>query len=264
MKRRTFIELTGILGLGFSLQSKVQASVINSVNEPLVGLGTTNKVIKVLGVGISNKSFLTSAFGVDQVNVAGIDIDKEIVGMGVGDCSDDIQKIQRLFKSNPWYISKHLEGVQVLFLVAGIGGLVGSVVTPMIAKAAKELGINTVAIVSSVFEMQAFERRAIARVGLMELNHNVDALILLDNDKLMDFLGIDSTFDRLFSETRSMTAGMVRHIVTNVKNQELASSHNDRKKILDLAVDKAMAMGSESRRLVMSIYQPELIRPILS
>ena len=264
MKRRTFIEVAGMLGLGFSLPSKVDALNTSSVNQQSVRLGDKNKTIKVLGVGQSNQSFFTSAFGVDRDDVVGIDIDQEVLGMGIGDCSSDIQKIQTLFKSNPWYISKHLEGVQLLFLVAGMGGLTGSVATPIIANVAKELGINAVAVVSSVFEMQGFERRAIARVGLMELNPNVDALILLDNEKLMNFLGIDTTFGHLFSESRSMIAEMVRHIVVNVKNQALGSSPDDRKRMLELAVQKAIVLGSESRQLVMSIYRPELMRPILS
>ena len=90
-------------------------------------------------------------------------------------------------------IAEMIEGADMLFITAGMGGGTGTGAAPIIAEVAKEMGILTVAVVTKPFAFEG-KRTTVAKEGLEELSQYVDSLIVIPNDKLMEVLGDDVQF----------------------------------------------------------------------
>ncbi len=82
-----------------------------------------------------------------------------------------------------------IEGCDMLFITAGMGGGTGTGAAPVVAQVAKELGILTVAVVTRPFEMEGNKRSRVADQGMLELSKYVDSLITIPNQKLLSVLG---------------------------------------------------------------------------
>lgn len=81
-----------------------------------------------------------------------------------------------------------VKGADIIFIACGMGGGTATGAAPVIAKAAKEEGILTVAIVTKPFFFEGQKRTAIAEAGLLELEKEVDALIVVPNDRLLSII----------------------------------------------------------------------------
>jgi cell division protein FtsZ len=85
-------------------------------------------------------------------------------------------------------IAEMIEGADMLFITAGMGGGTGTGAAPVVAEIAKRLGILTVAVVTRPFGFEG-KRQKIAQMGVEELQKHVDSLIIIPNDKLIEVLG---------------------------------------------------------------------------
>ena len=85
-------------------------------------------------------------------------------------------------------IAEIIEGADMLFITAGMGGGTGTGAAPVVAEIAKRLGILTVAVVTRPFGFEG-KRQKIAQTGIEELQKQVDSLIIIPNDKLIEVLG---------------------------------------------------------------------------
>ena len=94
-------------------------------------------------------------------------------------------------------IAEMIEGADMLFITAGMGGGTGTGAAPIIAEVAKEMGILTVAVVTKPFSFEG-KRAKVAEAGLEELSQYVDSLIVIPNEKLMEVLGEDVPFLEAF------------------------------------------------------------------
>jgi cell division protein FtsZ len=94
-------------------------------------------------------------------------------------------------------IAEIIEGADMLFITAGMGGGTGTGAAPIIAEVAKEMGILTVAVVTKPFSFEG-KRTKVASDGLEELSQHVDSLIVIPNEKLMEVLGEDVPFLEAF------------------------------------------------------------------
>ncbi len=94
-------------------------------------------------------------------------------------CIESIEEVRKFIEG----------GTKMLFITAGMGGGTGTGAAPIIAKASKELGILTVAIVTVPFQFEGRRRKDQAHNGLEELKENVDSLIIVSNDKLREIYG---------------------------------------------------------------------------
>lgn len=83
-------------------------------------------------------------------------------------------------------ITEALEGADMVFVTAGMGGGTGTGAAPVVAKIAKELGILTIGVVTKPFSFEGKRRQNQASLGLEKLRESVDALIVIPNDKLLD------------------------------------------------------------------------------
>ncbi|MBQ8459101.1 cell division protein FtsZ [bacterium] len=82
-------------------------------------------------------------------------------------------------------ITKALEGADMVFITAGMGGGTGTGAAPVVAKLAKQLGILTIAVVTKPFSWEGKKRQSQANNGLEKLKESVDAVIVVPNDKLL-------------------------------------------------------------------------------
>lgn len=90
-----------------------------------------------------------------------------------------------------------IDGADMLFITAGMGGGTGTGAAPIVAEIAKEMGILTVAVVTKPFAFEG-KRAKVALEGLEELSKYVDSLIIIPNEKLMEVLGDDVPFLEAF------------------------------------------------------------------
>ncbi|MBA3562549.1 MAG: cell division protein FtsZ [Gammaproteobacteria bacterium] len=109
-------------------------------------------------------------------------------------------------------IHEVIEGTDMLFITAGMGGGTGTGAAPIVAQVAKELGILTVAVVTKPFDMEGAKRTAIAQQGIAELAKYVDSLITIPNQKLLTVLGGETTLLDAFRAANQVLQGAVQGI----------------------------------------------------
>ncbi len=101
-------------------------------------------------------------------------------------------------KENIEVIKEAMEGADMVFIAAGLGGGTGTGASPVIAQAAKELGILTVAVVTKPFDFEGPRRAKIAEEGLAKLKDVVDTYIVIHNQRLATIAGKRFTFAEAF------------------------------------------------------------------
>ena len=109
-------------------------------------------------------------------------------------------------------IQEAIEGSNMLFVTAGMGGGTGTGAAPIIAQIAKELGILTVAVVTKPFGFERTKRMVQADEGIKELASVVASLITIPNDKLMPVLGKDTSLLEVFMKANDVLKGAVQGI----------------------------------------------------
>ncbi|OUS02992.1 cell division protein FtsZ [Gammaproteobacteria bacterium 54_18_T64] len=109
-------------------------------------------------------------------------------------------------------IAEVLEGADMVFITAGMGGGTGTGAAPVVADIAKELGILTVAVVTRPFPFEGRKRMAIATEGVKMLKDKVDSLITVPNEKLLSVLGKDTTLLDAFKAANDVLLGAVQGI----------------------------------------------------
>ena len=105
-----------------------------------------------------------------------------------------------------------LDGADMVFITAGMGGGTGTGAAPVIAQIAKELGALTVAVVTKPFSFEGRERLKAAEGGISELVEEVDSLITIPNEKLMEILGARTTMQEAFAKADDILKGAVQGI----------------------------------------------------
>jgi cell division protein FtsZ len=109
-------------------------------------------------------------------------------------------------------IQEVIEGADMLFITAGLGGGTGTGAAPVIAQLAKEMGVLTVAVVTRPFEMEGAKRMRVADQGIAELGRFVDSLITIPNEKLLSVLGPETTLLDAFKAANEVLQGAVQGI----------------------------------------------------
>ena len=109
-------------------------------------------------------------------------------------------------------ITDMLDGADMVFITAGMGGGTGTGAAPVIAQIAKELGALTVAVVTKPFSFEGRERQKAAEGGISELVEEVDSLITIPNEKLMEILGARTTMQEAFAKADDILKGAVQGI----------------------------------------------------
>ena len=109
-------------------------------------------------------------------------------------------------------IADVLQGSDMVFITAGMGGGTGTGAAPIVADVAKELGILTVAVVTRPFIFEGRKRMAVSEEGLKELKDKVDSLITVPNEKLLQVLGKTTSLLEAFKAANDVLLGAVQGI----------------------------------------------------
>ncbi|HAU55863.1 MULTISPECIES: cell division protein FtsZ [Sphingobacterium] len=168
---------------------KEQSSIIKVIG---VGGGGGNAVNHMYKQGISGVDFIVCNTDAQALELSPIPNKVQLgisltEGMGAGADPDvgensaieSIEDIKRMLGTN----------TKMLFITAGMGGGTGTGASPVLAKAAKELGILTVAIITTPFTFEGKRRRSQAEEGLSELRKYVDSYLVISNDRLREIFG---------------------------------------------------------------------------
>ncbi len=170
--------------------------------------------IKVIGVGGAGNNVINRMIdaGVDGVEFVVINTDKQDLnksvctnkvqigekltgGMGAGSKPDVGQKSA---EESRGAISKILEGTDMVFITAGMGGGTGTGAAPIVAELAREAGILTVGVVTKPFKFEGANRMRQAEAGIEALGSKVDSLIIIPNDRLKYVTDQKITFANAF------------------------------------------------------------------
>jgi len=150
-----------------------------------VGGGGGNAVNAMMKAGVNNVDFL--ALNTDQQALSKITCrtmaigEKLTKGLGAG-ANPEVGKAAALESKDQ--IQQMLQGVDLLFIAAGMGGGTGTGAAPVVAQIAKELEILTVAVVTKPFNFEGTRRMKNAEAGIENLKGNVDSLVIVQNEKL--------------------------------------------------------------------------------
>lgn len=185
-------------------------------------------VIKVLGVGGGGGNAVAHMVtsGIDGVEFMCINTDAQALkhsrvktalqigcnitkGLGAG---ADPEVGRQAAMEDRDRIIEMVEGCDMLFITAGMGGGTGTGAAPVVAQIAKELGILTVAVVTRPFEMEGNKRSLVAEHGLAELAKSCDSLITIPNQKLLTVLGPQTTLLDAFKSANCVLQGAVQGI----------------------------------------------------
>ncbi len=188
-----------------------QSAVIKVIG---VGGGGGNAVAHMVTTGIDGVDFMcvntdAQALKHSKVKTAlqiGCNITK---GLGAG---ADPEVGRQAAMEDRDRIVELVEGCDMLFITAGMGGGTGTGAAPVVAQVAKEMGILTVAVVTRPFEMEGGKRSLVADHGLAELGKYCDSLITIPNQKLLTVLGAQTTLLDAFKSANQVLQGAVQGI----------------------------------------------------
>ena len=130
-------------------------------------------------------------------------------GLGAG-ANPDIGR--RAAQDDQDRIREVIEGSDMLFITAGMGGGTGTGAAPVVAQVARELGILTVAVVTKPFPFEGSKRLHVAHNGIKELGQYVDSLITIPNEKLLSVLGKQISLLDAFRSANDVLLGAVQGI----------------------------------------------------
>ena len=187
-----------------------------------------NAVIKVVGVGGGGGNAVKHMIASDVEGVdficantdaqALINVDSSTVlqlggnitkGLGAG-ANPEIGRQAALEDRDR--IAEALQGADMVFITAGMGGGTGTGAAPVVAEVAKDLGILTVAVVTRPFPFEGRKRMKVADAGMTELQQHVDSLITIPTERLLSVLGKSASLLEAFKTANDVLLGAVQGI----------------------------------------------------
>lgn len=194
----------------------------------LMDMHSDGAVIKVIGVGggggnavdhmieshIDSVQFVcanTDAQALRRLNVEtkvqlGIELTK---GLGAG-TKPEVGKLAA--EENREHIKEVIDGADMVFLTAGMGGGTGTGAISVLAEVAKDLGVLTVAVVTKPFDFEGKKKKLVAEEGIRELEKYVDSLIIIPNQKLLPVLGGNLSVTNAFNAANDVLLDAVQGI----------------------------------------------------
>lgn len=218
--------------------------------------GVVPAVIKVIGVGGGGG------------NAVQYMLDRELAGVGLYCANTDLQALNNSPVKNKIQLGKEvtrglgagadpevghdaaqedreeimsiLDGADMLFIAAGMGGGTGTGAAPVIAEIAKQAGILTVAVVTKPFTFEGPKRSRVAEEGIAELAQHVDSLITIPNDRLLAVMGKSAPITQAFATANAVLYGAVQGISDLIVRPGLINvDFADVKKVME---ERGMAM----------------------
>ncbi|RPI13196.1 MAG: cell division protein FtsZ [Ignavibacteriae bacterium] len=228
--------------------------------EKIDQIDTKIPIIKIIGVGGAGGNAINNMIekGLDGVVFIALNTDfqdlekskaemkiqigrKTTLGLGAG---MDVTKGAKAVEENSEEIKQIINGCDMVFITAGMGGGTGTGGAPVIAKIAKATGALVVAIVTKPFDFEGSDRLKIANAGLMRLKKEVDACIVIPNEKLLTVFGDEITFENSFKRVDDVLYNSTRGISDIItKRGKVNVSFADVKTIMQNMGDAIMGIG---------------------
>jgi cell division protein FtsZ len=245
-------------------------------------LRETNSIIKVIGVGGGGSNAVNFMFnqGIEGVNFAICNTDAQALdaspvptkiqlgpeiskGLGAGSLPDVGR--QAALESLNEVVTFLSNNTHMVFITAGMGGGTGTGAAPIIAKAAKEMGLLTVGIVTLPFKFEGPKRKKYADEGLEELKKYVDSIIIISNDKVRTIYG-DLKMREAFSKADNVLTTAAKGIAELItKPLEVNVDFADVKTVMSQSGVALMgsAFGKGNNRAIEAVTEA-LNSPLLS
>ena len=174
------------------LMSEIKAPKTDGSIIMVVGVGGAggNAVNHMWNLGIRGVTFMVCNTDQQALDKSPVEQKIRLGAEGLGAGNDPENGRRAAVESLP-EIRQHLEeaGTRMLFITAGMGGGTGTGASPVIAKLAKEMGLLTVAIVTSPLAVEGKIRYEQAFRGIEELRQNVDSLLIINNENILEIYG---------------------------------------------------------------------------
>ena len=194
----------------------------------LVDVDSQNAVIKVVGVGGGGNNAVNHML---RSNIEGVDFicaNTDAQALSHSEVKTTLQIGASLTKglgagANPQIghqaamedkdrIAEAIDGADMVFITAGMGGGTGTGAAPVVAEVARELGALTVAVVTKPFPFEGDKRMKVAEAGIEELSKHVDSLITIPNEKLLPVLGKTTSLLDAFKAANDVLLNAVQGI----------------------------------------------------
>ncbi len=235
--------------------------------------------IQIIGVGGAGNNCInqlyhnfplgvkTIAINTDNQHLSLIDADTKILigidlahGMGVG---GDPALGHECAKTSINHIKKLFDDVELVFLIAGMGGGTGTGATPIIAEVAKSMGAIVIAIVTTPFRFEQ-GRKNRAKIGLRNLSSIANSLLVIDNNKLLGFVP-DLPVDKALTEIDNLIAEIISGLVETITSPSLINlDFADIKTIMSTGNLAMMYYGESNTLDAEEIVKNTLNNPLLN
>lgn len=214
-----------------------------------VGGGGSNAVNRMIAANLAGVEFISANTDAQALSRSDAKIkiqlgDKLTKGLGAG-ANYEVGK--KAAEEDRERIAEALDGADMVFITAGMGGGTGTGAAPIVAEVAREVGALTVAVVTRPFKFEGKRRNAAAELGIKNLKERVDAIIVIPNDKLLEVSRENVTMIEAFSYADDVLRQGVQGIsdiiiVPGLVNTDFA----DVKTIMTLAGSALMGIGIAS------------------
>ncbi len=196
----------------FELVEKIAPNAVIKVIG--VGGGGGNAVSHMVGSNVEGVEFITANTDAQAIKGVGSKLSLQLgvnvtKGLGAG-ANPEVGRQAAL--EDRERITEAMDGADMVFITAGMGGGTGTGAAPVVAQLAKEMGILTVAVVTKPFPFEGRRRMQVAQKGIEELAQHCDSLITVPNEKLITVLGRDATMIQAFRAANDVLLGAVQGI----------------------------------------------------
>ncbi len=188
-----------------------QQAVIKVVG---IGGGGGNAVDHMVSANIEGVEFINANTDVQSLNRANADTILQLganltKGLGAG-ANPDIGRQAAMEDRDR--IAETIQGADMVFITAGMGGGTGTGAAPIVAQIAREQGALTVAVITKPFPFEGGKRLSVAATGIDELSEYVDSLITIPNERVLDVMGKQATLLEAFAKANEVLRNAVQGI----------------------------------------------------
>ncbi len=227
---------------------KISPEIETSARIKVVGVGGSgcNAVNHMINQKVKNVDFIVMNTDVQDLHKSAADkkihLGKNLTkGLGAG-MNPEIGA--RAAEETKAEIQDAVKGADMVFIACGMGGGTGTGAAPILARTAKEQGILTVAVVTKPFFFEGNQRMKIAEKGIEELENEVDAIIVIPNDRLLAIAGKDTTFKDAFAKCDEVLRQAVEGISELISSPGIINvDFADMKSVLTDAGTALMGVG---------------------
>ncbi len=234
--------------------SKFELHQDNSAQEPIikiVGVGGAggNAVTHMQESGLTNVSFIAANTDAQALQNTKADVQIQLgesltQGLGAG-ANPEVGR--EAAEESRERIKQELNGANMVFVAAGMGGGTGTGAAPVVAEIARELGILTVAVVSRPFPFEGKKRMTAAEQGLKVLSQHVDSLITIPNERLLSVLGKGASLKDAFGAANNVLYNAVQGITESIMKPGIINlDFNDVKTVMSKQGLAMMGVGVAS------------------